>query len=261
MSFAAPIWLLSLLPWAALSVWLMLGRRQRVEVPFIELWQTTPRPLRELRASLRPPPFALACMLLAMLLGLLAEARPFLRFPLMAHITLIVDRGVTMTGKNAEATVLAAFDATRNELPMLTRVDLLQVPGNLKQTDAWDWWGLLSPATALDTRDSIRNAVQQSVGPTIVVTGNQIDSSDPRVVLFEVPPPSNVGIVHAAARQSPRPASKLPGASLSSSPLTSGTQILGQRTHGPLVTSSPPALMLVTIVVPRSRSKASIMRR
>src|SRR5262245_56711981 len=79
MTFAAPIWLLMLVPWAVVSLWLMLGRRQRVKVPFIELWQSNETPPRDLRASLRPPPFALACLLLSMQLGLLAAARPAIR--------------------------------------------------------------------------------------------------------------------------------------------------------------------------------------
>ena len=30
MSFAAPLWLIGLLPWAAVAVWMLRGRRRRV---------------------------------------------------------------------------------------------------------------------------------------------------------------------------------------------------------------------------------------
>ena len=39
MFLAAPIWLLALIPWAALAVWMLWGRRERVGVPFLALWQ------------------------------------------------------------------------------------------------------------------------------------------------------------------------------------------------------------------------------
>src|SRR5688500_655357 len=99
MSFLSPIWLLGLLPWMAVVVWLFRGRRTRVNVPFINLWRgdvTGPRPKR----SWEKPPLALAAALLAILLALLAAARPVWQTRTESRtITIIVDRSVTMSAR------------------------------------------------------------------------------------------------------------------------------------------------------------------
>jgi hypothetical protein len=78
MTFAAPLLLLALLPWTALVAYLLIGRRKRVLVPFVELWKMPIRPRRTTRA-LHVPPAAVTLMLLALLAALLAAARPALK--------------------------------------------------------------------------------------------------------------------------------------------------------------------------------------
>ena len=39
MTWAAPLWLLGLLPWSAVVLYLLWGRRRRTDVPFLDLWQ------------------------------------------------------------------------------------------------------------------------------------------------------------------------------------------------------------------------------
>src|SRR5829696_2125984 len=97
MTFAAPLWLLGLLPLGGVIVYLLWGRRRQEAVPFLDLWLGPvkgPRPKRRIAA----PPLALALAILAMLLAILGAARPALRDPTAsAPISIIVDNGVTMS--------------------------------------------------------------------------------------------------------------------------------------------------------------------
>src|SRR5688572_29714166 len=101
MHLLAPIWLLGLLPWAALVVWFLWGRRRVTDVPFVELWKwpVAARPSRQRRWS--PPPLAILAIVLAMLLAVLGAARPWVDLPAAAvkadaKLSVIVDRGITM---------------------------------------------------------------------------------------------------------------------------------------------------------------------
>lgn len=78
MILASPLWLLALVPWAGAALWLLIGRNPRVAVPFIELWHDSDAPKRRVSRALKRPPAAIACALLAMLLALVAAARPAL---------------------------------------------------------------------------------------------------------------------------------------------------------------------------------------
>src|SRR5215207_6043201 len=78
MTFLSPLWLLALIPWAGVALWLLVGRNPRVAVPFIELWNDSDAPRRRVSRALRRPPAAIVCALLAMLLALVAAAKPAL---------------------------------------------------------------------------------------------------------------------------------------------------------------------------------------
>src|SRR4051794_1780929 len=96
MSFAAPIWLLALVPWAGVVLYLLWGRRRRVDVPFLELWPAHGDGIR-VRRRAAPPPIALALAILATLLALLAAARPAVKLPGRGEpIVVVIDRGWTM---------------------------------------------------------------------------------------------------------------------------------------------------------------------
>src|SRR5262245_24108061 len=99
MSFASPFWLLAVLPWAGFAIWLLWGRRRRVDVPFIELWKGSVTAKRGRRA-LELPPLALAAALIALLLAVVGAARPVARIgPFLSTlpITIILDHGLTMS--------------------------------------------------------------------------------------------------------------------------------------------------------------------
>src|SRR3954466_7166212 len=76
MTFVSPLWLLALIPWAGVALWLLVGRNPRVAVPFIELWNDSDAPKRRASRALRRPPAAMVCALIAMLLALVAAAKP-----------------------------------------------------------------------------------------------------------------------------------------------------------------------------------------
>src|SRR2546423_4897256 len=99
MTFAAPIWLALLLPWAILTLWLLRARGKPQRVPFIDLWRGSIAAPKTSRLF-HPPPLALLAALSALLLAILAAAQPALKLPLPLDdrtATVIIDRGVTMS--------------------------------------------------------------------------------------------------------------------------------------------------------------------
>src|SRR3954469_3755183 len=117
MILASPLWLLALIPWSGVALWMLIGRNPRVAVPFIELWNDSDAPKRRASRAIQRPPVAMACALLAMLLALVAAARPAIvrgRQPLRV----LVDRGVTMGSPQAVERVLS----------QLGRSDVIDVP-------------------------------------------------------------------------------------------------------------------------------------
>jgi hypothetical protein len=75
MTLASPMWLLALLPWAALVAWMFSGQNQTTAVPFVHLWRG-PIALPKTNRAVRRPPPAIILILLAMLLAILAAGRP-----------------------------------------------------------------------------------------------------------------------------------------------------------------------------------------
>src|SRR4051812_41637530 len=139
MTFLTPWWLLALVPWVGLVLWLLAGQRQRVGVPFLELWGG-PVSGSPVKRRIQPPPVAPACAIAALLIGILPAASPLIRFGASGPpITIIVDRGITMSAGaagNERWRVLA-----RDVQPGLLRhfgngaVNLISVPtGTPQQT-------------------------------------------------------------------------------------------------------------------------------
>jgi hypothetical protein len=212
-SFYAPIWLAGLLPWAALVAWLLWGRRRRVDVPFIDLWKG-PVPARRAKRAMRLPPIGLAATLAAMLLAVFAAARPGFRNTAVGRtVTIIVDRGITMSarGKTSECyrelihtagpAILSKFGSGP--------VNLVIVPsGETIKTDR-DSWAKLAAAqspTAVENAASLRAEVRRRLSEgseAIVVLSDQVlEVADERLVRIGPETTlSNVGIVRLAARE------------------------------------------------------------
>src|SRR6185295_17166936 len=107
MWLAAPIWLIGLLPWAGVSLYLLWGRRKRLDVPFLELWRF-PSEGQPVRRRLGAPPLAVALGIAAMGLAVVAAGRPMVHIGMAGRgagedqVTIIVDRGIRMSGKGKE---------------------------------------------------------------------------------------------------------------------------------------------------------------
>jgi hypothetical protein len=220
MSFLHPIWLTALLPWAGVTVYLLWGRRKRVNVPFLDLWQIPVQGQRP-RRKLAAPPVALAMAILAMLLSVLGAAGPSVVAPggaaAAGAVTVIVDRGISMSARRGERTRYSeALDEVSRALGARARVDLLVVPGEAasRTTDASDLSGMGQRVTrtAVRTEDALRRLVrrrlEETEGAVIVVSDVDLGPlrEDARVV--QVAPEgavTNAGIVALAARQNPKP--------------------------------------------------------
>lgn len=189
MTFAAPIWLFLLLPWAALAAWLLWGRREARSVPFLPLWRggaTSPRANR----WFHPPPLAIVAALLAILLAILATARPIVRRAGDAGplVTVILDRGATMSPDARRRQVIDDLE------PLLRRTfgdgptDLVAVPGGQSTRCDRNNWADRARAmggTTDDTSTTIvraaREALARTDGPIVVLT-DQAAPADARVV-------------------------------------------------------------------------------
>src|SRR5260370_23406199 len=91
MTFFAPIWLLGLFPWAALTIWLLWGRRRKEGVPFLPLWEgQTER--RRARRWVQTPPMALAAAIVAIFVAIVAAGQPMMHVD-GGKITCVVERG------------------------------------------------------------------------------------------------------------------------------------------------------------------------
>src|SRR2546423_4637418 len=141
MTFAAPIWLALLLPWAALTLWLIRARSKSQPVPFIELWRGS-MAAPKTSQLFHPPPLALLGALLALLFAILATAQPALRLPLPLDeraATVILDRGVTMSSPARRDDVTAQANAALVRLGV-TEVNLINLPGGGRITTSANRW-------------------------------------------------------------------------------------------------------------------------
>jgi hypothetical protein len=215
MTWAAPLWLLGLLPWSAVVLYLLWGRRRRTDVPFLDLWQGPAEGVR-VRRRVSPPPVALALAVLAMLLAVLAAARPEAPGPWGGPtISVVVDRGYTMSARGAiadtrTADAIAPVEQTLRAAAALRRIERRVVPGG--GPDATGASDLGSPPahtpTAIDTRDALhaatRAALSRDDGPVIVLSDRPLGLEDGRVIrVAPETPVRNARIVGLAARETP----------------------------------------------------------
>lgn len=208
MAFAFPWFLLALVPWAAVTLWLLVERPRRVRVPFLPLWRG-PAAVPRQRSAIRWPPISLAAAMLAMLLAVLAAARPFVSDGAVARaITIIVDRGITM---GTSSRMHQAAQAVAAELPGAGAVDLVLIPdGQLRRMDRTTWLAAVQKSTvsAADTTSTlasiVRARLQESAGVVLLISNRVVDMSDRRLV--QVVPEGamqNISIVSIAARAEP----------------------------------------------------------
>jgi hypothetical protein len=198
MSFASPIWLTLLLPWAALAAWLLSGRREEARVPFVHLWPRSAAPAR-IRRALRIPPVSIACLLGAVLLAVLGSAGPHVARPSNArqhNVTLIVDLYVTSPARDAGGADLQPSRV------VLVRGDATE------EVEPSNWRQRVGKRTAVPTLPALRAAVADALArdarPIVVLTNQRLGIASDRVVNIGTDdPPNNVGIVRLAARERP----------------------------------------------------------
>ena len=219
MFFSSPIWLVALAPWVAAAVWMLWGRRRRVDVPFVRLWRGPiegPRAKRNLQA----PPLAIALALCAALLAVLGASLPVLRGLGSRQgpaLTVILDRGLSMSSLGMhDLRFRETADAARAELARRfsnSAIEVVSVPGaTISGTDLRGLSALVKtlPPTATDTRQLLRSIVAERLAttstPIIVVSDAPIPLESERVI--QVAPSALVhdtGVEFLAARNHPKP--------------------------------------------------------
>ena len=206
--FATPIWLLALLPWLALAVWMLWGRRERVGVPFLALWRDADARPSASRA-VQAPPLPIVLLLLTILFSILAASSPLLSRSETQPVIVLVDRGVTMSARDGDAyRYVRAAELLAPHVRGAVRV--VAIPAREERTT--DAAGLASavgalPPTALDTSADVAQAAQRLLAtthePVIVLSDQPVNANDPRLIVITPPAQPNVGIVHFAARKKP----------------------------------------------------------
>ncbi len=213
MFFAAPWWLIGLAPWGALAVWLLRGRRRRVRVPFVAFWKDAEKAEPPRRGFQWPPAWVMLAMVAA-LLAILGAGRPHSRWPAGGQpITIIVDRGITMSAGNESRFRQAARQVDEQlskDFQSWTTIDLIDVPGRETTARPNNWKSLVDamPVTALDTRDTLIATVHQklkeSTGLVISISDQPIDISDPRLIQCSPSTPVDAILIsRIAARDKP----------------------------------------------------------
>jgi hypothetical protein len=210
-SFGSPWWLAGLAPWAGLTLYMLMGRRRRVIVPFLELWSrngTTPR----FKRSWHRPPTAVAAVLATAFLAVLAAAVPRLTGGGTARpIVVIVDHGITMPAARLQRLAAAA-------MPDLLRilgdnpVEMVSAPGDSRSIPLTDLPRFLAqaPSIVLDSTTALANAARDALldsqAIVVLLSDRKIDVSDPRLVQI-VPGDklTNIGITDFSVRAFPRP--------------------------------------------------------
>lgn len=208
MVFAAPFWLIALAPWAALAVWVLVGRRRRQWVPFLALWEA-PEELRKPKKGMEWPPLAVVLTVLAALLGVLAAAQPLLSVKGSRKLTVIVDRGGSMSARSAgEARFVAACRLVHQKLAregQPIEIRMLTVP------DGGEWVGTLDKwlgAVGQLRRTAVGTDVQSSLGaiakdePVLVITDQPVSPSPAREMMAPAGAAGvrNIAITALAAR-------------------------------------------------------------
>lgn len=195
MNWAAPLWLWTLLPWLAAVLYLLWGRRPRVDVPFLDLWPSSGDDAVRVRRRATPPPIALALAILGTLLALLAAGRPGIR---STHVDAVrvLDCGYTMSARGQGGTRL---EQVMPEASFISDMRVIPVGDTALS------------ATALDTRAALSAAIRRTLlehetEHVVVLSDQETGVTDDRIIQIAPPQPiRNARIVFASAREFPAP--------------------------------------------------------
>ena len=223
MTFASPAFLLLLLPVAVVGIYLMSRGGAVVEVPSTRFWSIdSPRTGARWRWGGLPAWVWLA--LASAALAVTAAAGPLIGGRWVRPVTLIVDRGVTMSaGDSDDATTrlrsvfesLSTAQARAGIAPLrvvLVPGGAVDVGGGSDTPGERDWREISAePPTAVDTRQALRAAVRDEFTagdrPVVVATDQPIEAEPGRLGVIPPvhsrSPGGNVGIVAIGAAASP----------------------------------------------------------
>ena len=183
MNVLSPIWLIGLAPWLLLALWMLRGRGALQRVPFLKLWGG---PVAMPRSDRRRqfPPIAIVAILIALLLGVIAAARVAIGKRQELHLTVIVDRGSTMSAQDPQPRFAARCDELAKSLEdrwPRSRVTLIAVPGNAQADLSLDEFQRAvhaMPPTAVDTTFQLAQAIPAQHGNVIVISNQAGDPSN-----------------------------------------------------------------------------------
>jgi len=195
------MWFIALAPWVALLLWLLSGRLEKSNIPFLNLWPSHSAELPKPRRSWQKPPVSLIALLAAMLLGILAAAGPRIAHRKSSDVTIIVDRGFGSRFADAAKELSSDLPNANVNLKIVPSTDSTTGPDWLSQV-------LSLQRTAAEDADELilacRQALRESAGPVILLSDQSIELSDPRLIQFASPDPiTNVGIDLLSVRASP----------------------------------------------------------
>jgi hypothetical protein len=204
MSFFSPAWLLLLIPWAAVTFYLLRGIPAKAGVPFLFLWPGGSTPRLQHR-KYRLPPVGIILMLIATALAIVAAADPRLRDARAVPVVIIVDRGLSMSAMNAHSERRYAEAATLagqwlgHAIPTAeVKIEVVPKAHGIKYDSLADLDSLVP--TAVDTREQLDLAMQQALrsfnGPVIVLTDQPV--SIHAANLMQIAPRSSVNDVAIA---------------------------------------------------------------
>ena len=214
MVFAAPLWLIGLIPWGMVTVWLLSGRRNSERVPFLPLWQASVVN-QKIRSSFHVPPIALIAVLLSVLLALISAAQPAISGSRHRVVSVVVDRGLTMSAKGtSRARFIELAELAEKKLrSVANEIEIIDpIRGDRQKTSIGHLNEFVAalPRTALDTsrilRQTIRDELLRNDNLIILLSDQSIEISDPR--FQQITPENilrNVGIYEIAAKEMPSP--------------------------------------------------------
>lgn len=208
MAWSEPGWLWALVPWSALVVVVLRGYRPHIVVPYLDLWPRDDAPTPH-RRRWRIPPVPVLLILLSVLTSVISLAGPSLptSLPRLAHLKIVVDRGLSMLAGDRLAKVSA--DILR-ELPAYLEpdasIEVVEADGARQLVGPQGLRAALEqPAQAIAIDESLavtlRRLEQEDSGPILVISARPAGVSEHILATGKPGRLANVGIVSAAARE------------------------------------------------------------
>ncbi len=214
MVFLSSAWLIALLPWGAVCIWMLIGRRVTTSVPFLHLWPAGFSAARSGRRYSVPPLFVVL-MLVASAAAILASASPVLmRGPrrLSVPVVVIADRGLSMSARLSSGKLRFAEAALELQkyLPAGQDIQFISAPGRVAEQlkiehlpAELDHAGASGAQTADAVSALIASALARSDHPLVIALTDHPIANSSALRILPAEAISDVGIALLAARTQP----------------------------------------------------------